>query len=64
MSVCESYCRENGIFRIDLNSVLVDWVQDFYKKCGYIPIKEENGLMQMYKLLNARKEDNKWVGIG
>ena len=28
-----------------------DWVQDFYKKCGYTPIKEENGFMQMYKLI-------------
>nr|DAT75909.1 MAG TPA: N-acetyltransferase [Caudoviricetes sp.] len=26
-------------------------VQDFYKKCGYIPIKEEGGFMRMYKLL-------------
>ena len=51
MYACESYCRENGIFRIDLNSVLIDWVQDFYKKCGYIPLKEENGFMPMYKLL-------------
>lgn len=48
---CESYCQEHDIFRIDLNSVMTDWVQDFYKKCGYIPIKEENGFMQMYKLI-------------
>jgi GNAT superfamily N-acetyltransferase len=51
MFACESYCRENGIFRIDLNSVLTDWVQEFYKKCGYAPIKEENGFMQMYKII-------------
>lgn len=52
MFACESYCRENGIFRIDLNSVLTDWVQDFYKKCGYVPTKEENGFMQMYKIID------------
>lgn len=51
MFACESYCREQGIFRIDLNSVLTDWVQDFYRKCGYTPIKEEDGVMQMYKLI-------------
>lgn len=51
MFACESYCREHGIFRIDLNSVLEDWVQEFYRKCGYVAIKEENGFMQMYKLL-------------
>lgn len=58
MFACESYCREKGIFRIDLNSVRIDWVQDFYKKCGYIPRKEENGLVQMYKLLNTGKDKN------
>ena len=58
MLACESYCREQGIFRIDLNSVLTSWVQDFYKKCGYTPIKEESGFMQMYKILNSRKEEN------
>ncbi len=52
MLTCESYCREQGIFRIDLCSVLTPWVQDFYKKCGYIPIKEEDESMQMYKILN------------
>jgi GNAT superfamily N-acetyltransferase len=51
MLACESYCREQGVFRIDLNSVLTDWVKDFYKKCGYTPIKEENGFMQMYKMI-------------
>ena len=53
MFACESFCREHNIFRIDLNSVLTDWVQDFYKKCGYVPIKEENGFMQMYKMINT-----------
>jgi ribosomal protein S18 acetylase RimI-like enzyme len=51
MLACESYCREQGIFRIDLNSVMEDWVMEFYKKLGYIPIKEVDGFMQMYKLL-------------
>lgn len=51
MFACESYCKDNGIFRIDLNSILTDWVQEFYKKCGYMPIKEENGFIQMYKLI-------------
>ena len=51
MLACESYCRDNGIFRIDLNSVLTDWIQEFYKKCGYVALKEDNGFMQMYKLL-------------
>jgi ribosomal protein S18 acetylase RimI-like enzyme len=48
---CESYCRENGIFRLDLNSVMEDWVLDFYKKLGYTAIKEEGGFIQMFKLL-------------
>ena len=51
MFACENYCRENGIFRLDLNSVMEDWVMEFYKKLGYIPIKEVDGFMQMYKLL-------------
>lgn len=59
MLACESYCREQGIFRIDLNSVLTDWIQDFYKKCGYISLKEENGFMQMYKFINAKNQDVK-----
>ena len=29
MLACESYCREQGIFRTNLKSVLTDWVQDF-----------------------------------
>lgn len=51
MLACESYCRDNGIFRMDLDSVLTDWTQEFYKKLGYTPIKEVDGFMQMYKML-------------
>ena len=51
MLACESYCKEQGIFRIDLSSVLTDWVIDFYEKCGYTKLKEENGFMQMYKII-------------
>lgn len=58
MFACESYCRANGMFRIDLNSVLTDWVQDFYKKCGFVPIKEEGGFMRMYKLLYEEEKEN------
>lgn len=51
MLACESYCIEHGISRMELDSVLVDWVQDFYKKCGFVPIEEDGGLMRMYKNL-------------
>lgn len=51
MLAAEAYCRQQGIFRIDLNSVMEDWVIEFYKKCGYSTIKEESGFMQMYKIL-------------
>lgn len=51
MSVCESYCRDNNIFRIDINSILTDWVLEFYKKCGYLPLEQKDGLMMMYKFL-------------
>lgn len=51
MLACESYCRENGIFRMDLNSVETGWVLDFYKKLGYTPIKKKEGTIEMYKLL-------------
>ena len=51
LDVCEQLCLERGIFRIDLNSVLTDYVQAFYKKWGFCPIKEENGLIQMYKII-------------
>jgi len=59
MFACESFCREHNIFRIDLSSVLIDWVQNFYKKCGYVPIKEENGFMQMYKMINTKNGESK-----
>ncbi len=51
LDICERLCIERGIFRIDLNSVMTDYVQEFYKKLGFVPIKEENGFLQMYKLL-------------
>lgn len=59
MLACESYCKKKGIFRIDLHSVITPWVQNFYKKRGYTPIKEEDGYMRMYKMLNAKKETKK-----
>lgn len=61
MRVCERICSDMGIFRLDLDSVLVDWVQDFYKKLGYVRIREENGLLHMYKLL--KKEEAKDYGL-
>ena len=51
IGVCEQICKQMGVFRIDLNSVLTDYVQEFYKRLGYLPIKEENGLMMMYKFI-------------
>lgn len=51
IGVCEQICEQMGVFRIDLNSVLTDYVQEFYKRLGYLPIKEENGLMMMYKII-------------
>lgn len=51
MLACESYCQQQGIFRIDLSSVLTDWIQEFYKGLGYIAINESDGCIQMYKLL-------------
>ena len=48
---CEKYCNERGIFRIDLSSVQTDYVHQFYLKHGYVDIKEEDGFIQMYKLL-------------
>lgn len=51
MSACEQICKEKGIFRIDLSSVLVDYVQGFYTKLGFIPIREDNGVLRMYKFL-------------
>ena len=51
MDVCEDYCLEHGIFRIDLDSVLTDWVRSFYMRRGFLPIKESGGFMKMYKIL-------------
>ena len=54
VAVCEAYCLEHGIFRIDLDSVLTDWVQEFYMRCGFLPIRERDGFMQMRKLLKQK----------
>ncbi|MGN1155693.1 MAG: GNAT family N-acetyltransferase [Agathobacter sp.] len=51
MLTCEQICKEKGIFRIDLSSVLIDFVQDFYKKLGYIPIREDDSVLKMNKFL-------------
>ncbi len=49
---CEKYCRrKGGIFRIDLSSVQTDYVHQFYLKHGFVDIKEEDGFIQMYKML-------------
>ena len=49
---CEKCCRrKGGIFRIDLSSVQTEYVHQFYLKRGYVDIKEEDGFIQMYKLL-------------
>ena len=54
MSFCEQMCKKNGIFRIDLRSVKIDFVLDFYKKIGYTPIRENDGVILMYKFLTAK----------
>lgn len=51
MSVCEQICEKMGIFRIDLRSVKVDFVLDFYKKLGYTSIRESEGVVLMYKFI-------------
>ena len=51
MSLCEQMCERMGIFRIDLRSVKVDFVLDFYKKLGYSPIRESDGVILMYKMI-------------
>lgn len=51
MSVCEQVCKRMGIFRIDLRAVRVDFVIDFYKKLGIIPIREDDDVLRMYKFL-------------
>lgn len=52
MLFCEDYCKKNGIFRIDLNSVMTPFVLKFYHELGFKDIKESDGFMQMYKLLS------------
>lgn len=47
----EKYCQKKDIFRIDLSSVKTEYVHQFYLKHGYVDIKEEDGFIQMYKML-------------
>ena len=51
MRECEVYCKQRGIFRIDLNARLEGWLIDFYKGLGYTQLFEEDGEMKMYKML-------------
>ena len=51
MHCCIDYCKQRGVFRIDLNSVKESFVVDFYKKLGFSPLEEENGFIPMYKLI-------------
>jgi hypothetical protein len=51
MEAAEYYCRYKGIFRIDLCAVQESWLLDFYHKLGYVDVKEEEGLIRMYKML-------------
>ena len=51
MEECINYCQKQGIFRMDLNSVMEDFVMNFYHKLGFVDIKESDGFMLMYKLL-------------
>lgn len=51
MFLAQEYCKEHGIFRIDLCAVQEPWLLDFYHKLGFVDIKEEEGLMRMYKML-------------
>lgn len=60
MRFCEKLCKERGIFRIDLCSVQTDYVLEFYKKLGYSPIKEENGFIKMYKMLESTSSKSQW----
>lgn len=45
------YCKQCGIFRIDLCSIQEPWLMNFYHKLGFVDVKEEDGLMRMYKIL-------------
>ena len=51
MRACENYCKQRGIFRIDLNSRKEGWLIDFYGSLGYAQLFEEDGEMKMYKML-------------
>ena len=55
MGVAEQLCEKDGIFRIDLSSVSVPFVVRFYKKIGFVPVKEEDGFIQMYKMLKRHE---------
>lgn len=51
MEYCETFCRNSGVFRLDLSSVKEQFVMDFYHKLGFCDIREENGYMKMYKII-------------
>lgn len=55
MKQCIDYCKKmNCVFRLDLNSVLEPFVMDFYHKLGFIDLREKDGYMGMYMLLNQK----------
>lgn len=51
MKEAERLCSEMNIFRIDLKSVMTDFVIDFYHKLGYEDTEEDDGFMGMFKML-------------
>ena len=51
MEECLLECFKRGIFRIDLCSVQIPFVMDFYHGLGFKDIKENDGLMRMYKII-------------
>lgn len=51
LKYCERYCKKQGIFRIDLNSVNTESVIGMYKKLGYTEAGDDDGFRRMYKLL-------------
>ena len=51
MKEAERLCREMDIFRIDLKSVMIDFVMNFYHKLGFEDTEEVDGLMCMFKML-------------
>ena len=46
-----NYCKENNIFRINLNSVKKDFIMSFYHKHGFQDINDDEGFMKMYRML-------------